>query len=152
MTSSRTRLGNELDGRNVRFIAHTDELGLPTITIVSLDHLTAATVQLVNKTLTEDHNVRTRSTRAGAVNPDDLTCLNTDSTLVPDTGAIVLVTVPLGAPRLWLIDQKVSTIDSNEAGCTNIVDLPVLPFDLVEVESNSVRTMACHFEREQDTS
>jgi hypothetical protein len=104
VTSPRARLGNELNGRDIRFVAHTYELGLPTVTIVSFYHLTAATVELVNKTLSEDNNVRVGATRKRTVNPDNLTGLNAYGKLIAHTRAVMLVTVPFRVERLWLVD------------------------------------------------
>jgi hypothetical protein len=110
VTGSSSSLGNKLNGRDFRFVAHTYELGLPTVTIISFYHLTAATVKLVNKSSSEDNNVRTRSTRKGAVNPDDLPRLDTHGNLVPHAWTVMLVAVPFRVPRLWLVDGKVSAI------------------------------------------
>jgi hypothetical protein len=99
-----------------------------TVSIISFNSLSRR--KLVNETVSEDFDVRPTTSRIWPIDPNNISTLNADSNLIPQTRLIEFVRVPFGAERVLLLNTEVGPIDSDLAGLATIIPEAVHPSDL----------------------
>ena len=93
--------------------------------------------------------IRPLSTGVGSIDPDDLSCLNTDTKLIPDSGTLELMGVPPWVERGWFIDFAISAIQSEETDAAIGLPLPVLEVDLnrATIKEDMLALLTCQINR-----
>lgn len=86
--------------------------------------------KLVNKILAKYADVRIFPTRKWAIRPHDITALDGNANLIPQTRTFELVRKPSFPKWFWLVDPKVSSINWNFARLSWIIDETIVPFYL----------------------
>jgi len=122
---------------------------IPTVAFVSFNHLSNA--KHVDELSRKDLDVRPPTTRERTIDPNNLASLDADSNLASCARSFVLVTAPLLAERMGLVDSEVGSINSDQAGLAAIVGKSVLPSHPAEQQQKGVRQHQLKLHKEKQT-
>jgi hypothetical protein len=127
VSSSSALLCFLVNKRNV-FIGSSNCSSFTLVAIVGLDFL--ARSEHLFQSVSKDLEVGPLATGERAMEPDNISCLNTNSDLVAQSGSPELVGVPLLAERRRLVDLKVGAVNRYLASLALITPESIAPTNL----------------------
>jgi hypothetical protein len=98
------------------------------VAIIGLDFL--ARSKRLLQSMSKDLEVGPCATGEWAMDPNNISCLNTDSNLIAQSSCPELVGVRLLAERLWLVDTEVGAINRYLASLALITAESIAPANL----------------------
>jgi hypothetical protein len=138
MPGSSALLGLLVDLRNV-IISSSNRSSFTWVAIVGLDFL--AWSERLLQSISKDLEVGPCATGERAMDPNDISGLNTNSNFIPQSSSPELVGVPLLAERLRLVDTEVGAVDRDFARLALITPESIAPSNLKgEAEVVSILT------------